>query len=215
MPAQRPQFFSPLRILTFALVSFLTIHIGYFGYNQGNPIIFTYTHVYYAFGAFILLFGVLKCLFHLARVELKSLLYTALATSIYLGVVFMGNFVCDKIKEYHGSEHAKAKVYQKRLQGMNDMIAVYPNNDMLFLQRGRFYKSHHRNEKAVQDFKTTLDINAQNNQALIEMANYYKELQDHEKELEMLERAFTNTSNKSVKSRIDKIKGQNDTTENE
>lgn len=152
MSTQKPQFFSPLRILTFALVVFLTINIGYFGYHQGDPIIFTYTHIYYAFGALILLLGVLKCLFHLARVELKSLLYTALATFIYLGVVFMGNFVCDTMTKHYDSERYEAKVYQKKIKKISKKIASDPYNEVLLIERGRLYDEHGETRKAMQDF---------------------------------------------------------------
>jgi len=152
MQSQEPQFFSPLRILTFAIVILSTIFIGYTGYHQGNPIIFTYTHIYYAFGALILLFGVLKCLFHLARVEFKSLLYTAFATSIYLSVVFMGNFVCDSISKHYDSERYEAKVYQKKIKQISKKIASYPYNETLLIERGKLYNEHGETRKAKQDF---------------------------------------------------------------
>ncbi len=162
-----------------------------------------------------MVFGILKCLFHLARVELKALLFTALATAIYVGIVFTGNTVCDKMKEYHKSEQFQTKTHEKKLYRINDMIATEPNNDMLFLERGRLRKSYKQNEKAIEDFETALDMNPQNNQALVEMINYYRTIQDYEKELEMLEHAFANTSNKFFKSRIDDVKKQINATKNE
>jgi len=167
MRPQEPHFFSPSRILTFALVIFLTICIGYALYDQGNPIIFTYTDVYYAFGALILLFGVLKCLFHLARVEFKSLLHTVFATSIYLGVVFMGNFICDSISKYYDSERYEAKVYQKKIQKISKKISKNPYNETLFIERGRLYNERGETRKAKQDFDQASKIEWLNSQTKV------------------------------------------------
>lgn len=212
------KFLSSPRIIRLTLTIFLTIFVGYI-YYPFEQHYFTHTHIYIALGFLVSVFGVLKCISLLIMHQSKESEHVGFAIFIYLLIFIIGNASCNGIKKYGKPVRDRAKqeryerAYQKELEHVNNQVALKPDNDTSYLQRGEFYRRHSSYEKAMQDFDAALNINPQNHMALFRKGNYYAARKDYEKALEMYERA--DTSSKGMKSRIIGIKKQIKAAKNE